>query len=104
MSNIQILDENNFNDTISEGVTLVDFYADRCGPCKMLAPVIDELAEENSGKVKFGKLDVDRYIDIAMQYKIMNIPTIMVFKDGKLVDKVVGLTAKENLQEMIKKA
>ena len=81
----------------------VDFFATWCGPCKMLAPVIDELAEEYAGKVKIGKLDVDENSDIAVRYGVMSIPTIILFKNGEVISKSVGLQDKEVLENAIKK-
>ena len=70
---------------------LVDFYADWCGPCKLMAPVIDELAKEYEGKVKIGKLNVDDNPETARQYRVMTIPTLIIYKNGELVDTVVGV-------------
>ncbi len=70
--------------------TVVDFYADWCGPCKMVSPIIESLSNEYSGKVKFAKVDTDLNQILAARYDIMSIPTVMIFKDGKVVDKVIG--------------
>lgn len=80
---------------------LVDFYADWCGPCKMMAPVIDELAKEYEGKVKIGKLNVDDNPETARQYRVMTIPTLIIYKNGELVDTVVGVVAKNALKEKL---
>jgi thioredoxin 1 len=80
---------------------LVDFYADWCGPCKMMAPVIDELAKEYEGKVKIGKLNVDDNPETARQYRVMTIPTLIIYKNGGLVDTVVGVVAKNALKEKL---
>ncbi|NLI89366.1 MAG: thioredoxin [Epulopiscium sp.] len=80
---------------------MVDFYADWCGPCKMLAPIIDELAEEYDGKVKIGKLDTDANRKMATEFNIMSIPTIAFIKDGKVVDTSVGVLPKTALQEKL---
>lgn len=80
---------------------LVDFYADWCGPCKMMAPVIDELAEEYDGVVKIGKLNVDDNPDTARRYRVMSIPTLIIFKNGEAVDTVVGVAAKTALKEKL---
>jgi thioredoxin len=69
---------------------VVDFYADWCGPCRMMSPAIEKLAEEFAGQVKIGKLDVDENPDIAMRYGVMGIPTLGLFKEGKMVDRLVG--------------
>ena len=76
---------------------LVDFYADWCGPCKMMAPVIEELAEELQGKAKVGKINVDESTDIATQYDVMRIPTIIIFKNGKEVKRFIGVRDKQEL-------
>ncbi len=80
-----------------EGVVLVDFWAPWCGPCRMLAPTIDELSHEFEGKAKVGKVNVDESGMLAQQYGIMSIPTLIIFKGGKPVDQVVGLQSKETL-------
>ena len=86
----------------SEIPVVVDFFATWCGPCRMMAPVIEELAEEYDGKVKIGKLDVDENSDIAARYGVMSIPTIILFKDGEIFSKSVGLQDKEVLENAIK--
>ena len=81
----------------SEKPVLVDFYADWCGPCNAMAPVIEELAKELEGKVKVGKINVDENPDIAVEYNVMSIPTLIVFKNGKEEKRLVGLRNKEEL-------
>lgn len=76
---------------------LVDFYADWCGPCKAMGPVVEALAQEYEGKVKVGKINTDDNQDIAMEYGVMSIPTFIVFKGGKAVKKMVGMQDKRNL-------
>ncbi|KRG11486.1 thioredoxin [Lederbergia galactosidilytica] len=95
--------DQNFASEISEGVVLVDFWAPWCGPCKMIAPVLEELDGELNGKAKIVKLDVDDNQETAGKYGVMSIPTLIVFKDGKEVDKTVGFQPKEALQELINK-
>lgn len=80
---------------------LVDFYADWCGPCKMMAPVIEELAEEYKGKWKIGKLDVDASHEVAAKYGVQSIPTLKFFKGGQVVDQMVGFQSKEKLKEKL---
>ena len=80
---------------------LVDFYADWCGPCKMLAPVIEALAGEYEGKVKIGKLNVDNAPDTAEKYGVMSIPTLLYLKNGEVVNKIVGLVSKAVLEEAL---
>lgn len=88
----------------SDKPVLVDFYADWCGPCKMMAPLVEQLAKEYEGKAVVGKLNIDDEESIAVQYHVMTIPTLAVFKGGKLVDKVIGVNSKEDVKAMIDKA
>lgn len=81
---------------------VVDFWATWCGPCRMVAPIISELAAEYDGKINVGKCDVEEAEDVAMEFGIRNIPTILFFKDGKQVDKVVGAVPKDKLDEKFK--
>lgn len=99
-----ILDEQNFEKEILgyKGTAIVDFYADWCGPCKMMSPIFEEAANEAGDKAKFGKLNVDEAREISMKYGVMSIPTIVVFKDGKVVSQVAGVQDKSSLLEMIK--
>ena len=78
---------------------VVDFWATWCGPCRMIAPIVEELANEYDGKIAVGKCDVEECDDLAAEYSIRNIPTILFFKDGKVVDKLVGSVSKTKLQE-----
>lgn len=89
---------NNFNEEVlnSDKVTIIDFYADWCGPCKMMSPIIDNIAEENDN-IKVGKLNVDEAGDIASNYNVMSIPTIIIFKNGKENKRFVGVTNKDNI-------
>ena len=95
------LDESNFDETIKDGVVLVDFWATWCGPCRMLAPTIEELAEDYEGKVKVCKLDVDENQSIAMRFKVMSIPTVFVFKNGEPDKKIIGLSDKDEYAEVL---
>ncbi|MBP3610063.1 MAG: thioredoxin [Lachnospiraceae bacterium] len=85
----------------SELPVLVDFYADWCGPCKMLAPVIETLATEYEGKIKIGKLNVDEAPDTAQQYGVMSIPTLLYIKNGAVVNKTVGVSAKTEIEQVL---
>ena len=90
-----------FDATIAEGISLVDFWAPWCGPCRMLAPVIEELAEDFDGKAKICKVNTDEEQDVAVKYGIRSIPTILFFKDGELVDQMVGASSKQVLADKI---
>jgi thioredoxin 1 len=92
-----------FNTETSEGVVLADFWAPWCGPCKMIAPVLEELDSEMGDKVKIVKLDVDENQETAGKYGVMSIPTLLVFKNGEVVDKVVGFQPKDALAELLTK-
>lgn len=92
-----------FAEETSEGLVLADFWAPWCGPCKMIAPVLEELAEEMGNKVKIVKLNVDDNQETAGQYGVMSIPTLLLMKDGNVVDQVVGFQPKEALEELINK-
>ena len=83
---------------------LLDFYADWCGPCKMLAPVLHEIAEENAGTVKVGKINVDEQMELAMRFQVSSIPMLVVFKDGKAVAKSVGYRPKSEIAAMVEGA
>ena len=80
---------------------LLDFYADWCGPCKMLAPVVHEIAEENAGTLKVGKINVDEQMELAMRFQVSSIPMLVVFKDGKAVAKSVGYRPKAEIAAMV---
>ncbi len=83
---------------------LVDFWATWCGPCRMIAPIVEEIANEYAGKVLVAKVDVDEMGELAQRYRIMNIPTLMLFKQGQLVDKAIGARPKAALEQMLNKA
>ncbi|APM39649.1 thioredoxin [Clostridium kluyveri] len=85
----------------SSETVLVDFFATWCGPCKMIAPVLEELSEEMKGKVEMFKVDVDRSAELAQKYGIQGVPTLMIFKDGKSVDRIVGFQPKEILKSRL---
>lgn len=94
------LDKSNFSDEINANITLVDFYADWCGPCKMIAPIIEEIANERTD-ITVGKVNVDNDAEIAIKYGVSSIPTLIVFKDGKETDRVVGFRQKGDILAML---
>ncbi|MBH0230086.1 thioredoxin [Halobacillus yeomjeoni] len=102
MSIVKATDQN-FTEETNEGLVLADFWAPWCGPCKMIAPVLEELDEEMNDQVKIVKLDVDENQETAGKYGVMSIPTLLLFKDGKVVDQVIGFQPKEALAELITK-
>nr|WP_314081736.1 thioredoxin [uncultured Leptotrichia sp.] len=95
------LNKDNFEATISSGVALVDFWASWCGPCKMQLPIVEELSNELGEKAKVGKVNVDEQLELAQQFGIQSIPTLILFKDGKPLEVMVGLQSKETLYEKI---
>lgn len=96
------LNSNNFEETINSGkAVLVDFWATWCMPCRMQSPIIDEIASEDHDNLTVGKMNVDDYPEIAAAYSVMSIPTIIAFKDGKVLDKKVGVTQKDELLAMV---
>lgn len=101
---IKYLNDANFQEEINQGVTLVDFYADWCGPCKMIAPIVEELAMELNGKAKIAKLDIDSSQETTSNMGVTSIPTLILFKGGKEVQRVVGIKDKEALKSMIESA
>lgn len=102
MSVLTINNENFENEVIkSDKPVILDFYADWCGPCKMMSPVIDEISEELGEKVKVGKINTDENSELALNYQIMSIPTIMVIKNGEIVHRFIGVTDKDKIIEVI---
>ena len=95
------LTKENFDETIATGTTLVDFWAVWCGPCKMQSPIVDAFAESHEN-VKVGKVNVDEQMELAAKFGIMSIPTLMVFKDGEIANKTVGLSTMEEIEELCK--
>lgn len=100
MATVKVTDQT-FKEETSEGLVLVDFWAPWCGPCKMIGPVLEELSDEMADKVKITKLNVDDNQETAGKYGVMSIPTLLLFKDGEIVDQVVGFQPKEALEARI---
>lgn len=98
-----ILNNNNFDETIKNGVVLVDFWATWCGPCKMLAPNVEEIAEEYEGRAVVGKVDVDENPDLAERFGIMSIPALFVFVNGEVKEKLIGYRLKMQIAEVLDK-
>jgi len=101
--NVLTLTEDNWKQEVvsSDTPVLVDFWAPWCGPCRIIAPIIEELADEFEGKLKVGKLNTDENPNIAMQYGIRAIPTVILFKNGEVVDTRIGVQPKESLKQMV---
>ncbi|PHO09454.1 MULTISPECIES: thioredoxin [Malaciobacter] len=101
MSKYIELNQDNIEETVKEGVSLVDFWAPWCGPCRMLAPTIDQLAQDFDGKAKICKVNTEVEQELTAQYQIRSIPTILFFKDGKIVDQLIGATTKGALEDKL---
>jgi thioredoxin 1 len=98
-----VLNENNFDEYISKGVVLVDFWATWCKPCRMQGPVIEEVSTEMKGKASICKLDIDANPSVTERFNIQSIPTLLIFKDGKVVNKFIGVTAKDDIVNALNK-
>lgn len=103
MKEILISSEEQFDEIVKDGVCLIDFYANWCGPCKMLAPFVEEIAEEYGDKVSVCKVDVDELETLAYRYSVRSIPTLLYFKNNKLEDTVVGFQSKDSIINTLEK-
>ena len=100
---VATLTADNFDSEVLQSSTpvLVDFWAEWCGPCKMIGPIIDQIADENDGKAKVGKVNIDDHQQLAVQYNVQSIPTLIVFKNGQIAEQKVGGMSKTDLQAML---
>lgn len=102
-NNVFELTNGEFEEFVKEGIVLVDFFAEWCMPCLMIAPVIDELSVKFKGKIKFGKVDLDSNRDIAKKFDINSIPNLVLFKEGKPVEHFIGMISSEELEEKLRR-
>lgn len=100
---MKIINETNFNETIEKGVVLVDFFATWCGPCRMVAPVLEDLANKYAGKIEIVKVDVDQSQSLALRFGVQSIPTLLLFKDGALQETQIGFAGGPQIETMINK-
>ncbi len=103
-SNLKQFNDDNFDQGIAQGVVLIDFYADWCGPCRMLTPIVEELAQEMAGKLTVAKVDTDQSVSVAARFEVTSIPTLILFKNGKQVKRVVGLKDLDSLRRLVTEA
>lgn len=100
---VEALTSANFNEKTNEGLNFIDFWATWCGPCRMQSPIVEELDAEDDGSVNYYTLDVDENQDIAQEFGVMSIPTMLITKDGKVVETLIGLHSKDQLENIIAK-
>lgn len=103
MANLIEFTDDNFNDHTKDGLVLVDFWAPWCGPCRVVGPIIEELADEYAGKVKVGKLNVDDHQAVAQQFRVMSIPTVILFKNSEAVEIMIGAQNKSMYEQRLAK-
>lgn len=103
-ADIKHVTDSDFHSVIGKGVSLVDFHAEWCGPCRMLAPVLEDVAEQMGDKVTFAKLDIDAAQKTASEFQVTSVPTMILFKDGKEVNRLVGLRDAKGIKDFIEKA
>ncbi len=101
---MKIVNEKEFDELTKQGAVLVDFYADWCGPCKMIHPVLEQVEKELEGKLTIISVNVDEQENLAMRYKVMSIPTLLLFKDGEVIGQTMGYQAKPMLDKFVSKA
>ncbi len=103
MANTVEFTDSNFEEEVlkSEHPVLVDFWAEWCGPCRMIGPVVEEMADEYAGKAKIGKVNVDHNPEVSVKYGIRSIPALMIFKDGQVVDQIIGAVPKTHLTKQL---
>ncbi len=104
--NVLTITNSNFQEEVanSDIPVLVDFWASWCNPCRMITPIIEELANDFQGRAKVGKVNVDEQNELAVKYNVMSIPTILLFKNGQIVDKIIGVRSKQDFATMIEKS
>lgn len=101
---IKHLDDENFTEAVASGVTLVDFHADWCGPCRMIAPIVEKLATTFSGSAVIAKVDVDKAQQTATVYQVTSIPTLILFKNGQEIERIVGIRDQQTLEKLVRAA